>query len=104
MSEARVVSEVQSARELAFGHDRRGEAGAQVVGDPLGTECSSGPDQPTGSRDGHDGAGRPRLRTAVTDESQTGGVGEQLPCGPGMGPAQVAHAPQAGQMRGPLTQ
>ena len=75
----------------------RAEAHVKFFGYLLGGERSPRPEQAVGASQGDDGAGGPRLRPAVADDAEAGGVGEHLPDGLGVVPSEAARAPRGGQ-------
>ena len=93
----RVALEVQRAGELVFGDGERADAHVKFFGYPLGDERSPRPKDVVGARQGDDGAGGPRLRPAVADDAEAGGVGEHPPDAPGVGRSEAARAPRGGQ-------
>ena len=93
----RVALEVQRPGELVLGDSERAEAHVKFFGYLLGGERSSRPKQTVGASQGDDGANGPRLRPAVADDAEAGGVGEHLPDALGVGRSEAARAPQGGQ-------
>src|SRR5450755_1380125 len=99
----RVALEVQRAGELVFGDGERAEAHVKFFGYLLGGERSPRPEQAVSASQGDDGAGGPRLRPAVADDAEAGGVGEHLPDALGVARSEAARAPRGGQGRRALT-
>ena len=98
----RVARDVQRAGEFAFGDGQRAEGHLKFVGYLLGGERSPRPEEATSASQGDDGASRPRLRPAVADDAEAGGVGKHLPSGLGVGPSESARTPGGGQGGGAL--
>jgi len=92
-----VALEVQRAGELVFGDGERAEAHVKFFGYLLGGERSPRPEQAVSASQGDDGAGGPRLRPAVADDAEAGGVGEHLPDALGVARSEAARAPRGGQ-------
>ena len=80
-----------------FGDGERAEAHVKFFGYLLGGERSPRPKQTVGASQRDAAASGPRLRPAVAEDAEAGGVGEHLPDALGVGRSEAARAPQGGQ-------
>jgi hypothetical protein len=98
-----VARETERAGELALG-DREGAQGyVKLISDLLRGERSLDAKQAAGANERYDGATRPRLRPAVTNDTKASTVGEDPPRGLRVASSKAASAVRGGQRGGALT-
>ena len=76
------------------------EAHLKLVGHLLGRHCPAGAEEAIHASHGDDRSGGPNFRSAMTHETEAGGVSEQLPRGSAVGAADATRAPRGGQSGG----
>lgn len=98
----RVASEMEGTGKFALSDGECAERHVKFVGDLLGAHRSPGPGQSADASQGDDGARCPRLGPAVSNDAESGGVGQHLPGGLRVGPPEAAPAPGGGEAGGML--
>ena len=81
---------------------KRAQGHVKLIGDLLSGERSLRAEPAADASQRDDGASRPRLWPAVTDDIKASGVGEHLPRGLGVGLSEAAGAVRGGERRGGL--